>query len=42
MIETEDYRLPGKADKQKKQHKADPQTLKYLESLPWRPFTDEW
>ena len=27
---------------QKPKPKADPETLSYLEALPWRPFTEEW
>ena len=41
MIEPQDYKLPTKQQPEPK-HKADPETLDYLESLPWRPFTEEW
>jgi len=41
MIEEQDYKLPTKQRKKPKA-KADPETLPYLESLPWRPFTEEW
>ena len=42
MIEPEDYRLPTKQTNDKPKPKADPETLVYLESLPWRPFDVEW
>lgn len=41
MIEESQYRLP-KEEQTKPKPKADPETLAYLESLPWRPFTEEW
>ena len=41
MIVESDYRLPKQSDPEPKP-KADPETLAYLESLPWRPFTEEW
>ena len=41
MIEESDYRLPKKKQSEPKL-KADPETLAYLESLPWRPFCVEW
>jgi len=41
MIEEQDYKLP-KQEQPKSKPKADPKTLAYLESLPWRPFDVEW
>ena len=41
MIEESQYRLPKQSDQEPKP-KADPETLAYLESLSWRPFTEEW
>jgi hypothetical protein len=41
MIEESQYRLPHREQPEPK-HKADPETLAYLESLPWRPFDVEW
>jgi hypothetical protein len=41
MIQEQDYKLP-KQEQPEPKHKADPETLAYLESLPWRPFTEEW
>lgn len=41
MIEESDYELP-KSEQPKPKPKADPKTLEYLESLPWRPFGMEW
>ena len=41
MIEPEDYKLPSEQPVKTKQ-KAGPETLAYLESLPWRPFGVEW
>ena len=41
MIDEQDYKLP-KHEQPKPKPKADPETLAYLESLPWRPFTVEW
>ena len=41
MIEPEYYRLP-KHEQPEQKVKADPETLAYLESLPWRPFDVEW
>ena len=40
MIEPED-KLPTKQQEQPKPM-ADPKTLEYLESLPWRPIGVEW
>ena len=41
MIDCEDYKLPTE-QQEKPKPKADPETLAYLESLPWRPFDVEW
>ena len=41
MIDEQDYKLP-KHEQPKQKQKADPKTLAYLESLPWRPFDVEW
>jgi hypothetical protein len=41
MIEPEDYKLPTKQQEQPKP-KADPKTMEYLNSLPWRPIGGEW
>ena len=41
MIDECDYRLPNKQPK-REPPKADPETLAYLESLPWRPHGVEW
>jgi hypothetical protein len=41
MIDVSEYRLPG-SDKQQPKPQADPETLAYLESLPWRPIGAEW
>ena len=41
MIDEQDDRLPKQEQTIPKQ-KADPETLDYLESLPWRPFDVEW
>ena len=41
MIEDSQYRLP-KQEQSKPKQKDDPETLAYLESLPWRPFDVEW
>ena len=41
MIEESEYRLP-KEEQPKHKPKADPKTLAYLESLPWRPIGVEW
>lgn len=41
MIEQEDYKLP-RHEQPKPRPKADPKTMEYLESLPWKPFTSEW
>ena len=41
MIVESDYRLPH-AEQPKPKPNAAPETLDYLESLPWRPFTEEW
>ena len=40
MIEPKDYHLHTK--QQEPKPKADPKTLEYLESLPWRPLGGEW
>ena len=42
MIEEKDYRLPGKQPKEEPIPPADPATIEYLESLPWRPLGVEW
>lgn len=42
MIESEYYKLPRKAEPKKPKPKEDEETLRYLERLPWRPFTCEW
>ena len=41
MIDESQYRLPKQEQPQHKP-KADPETLAYLESLPWRPHGEEW
>jgi hypothetical protein len=41
MIEESQYRLPHR-EQLKPKPKADPETLAYLESLPWRPHGVEW
>jgi len=41
MIEENDYRLPRKRQP-KEPPKADPATLEYLDSLPYRPIGGEW
>ena len=41
MIEEQDYRLPH-TEQSKQKPKADPATLAYLESLPWKPHGVEW
>ena len=41
MIEESQYRLP-KQEQPEPKPKSDPATLTYLESLEWRPFTEEW
>ena len=41
MIEESQYRLP-KHEQPEPKTKADPETLTYLESLPWRPVGIEW
>lgn len=41
MIEESQYRLP-KQEQPKPKRKADPETLAYLDSLPWRPLGVEW
>ena len=41
MIDEQDDRLP-KQEQPEPKPKADPATLDYLESLPWRPFDVEW
>jgi hypothetical protein len=41
MIEESQYRLPD-SEQPKQKPKADPETLAYLESLPWRPIGVEW
>jgi hypothetical protein len=43
MIEEQDYKLPKQEQPEPKpKPKADPETLAYLESLPWRPIGVEW
>ena len=41
MIEERDYKLP-KQEQPEPKPKADQETLDYFESMPWRPFTEEW
>ena len=41
MIEESEYKFPHK-EPDKAKPKADPETLAYLESLPWRPIGVEW
>ncbi len=41
MIEESQYKLP-RSEQHNPKPKADPETLTYLESLPWRPFDIEW
>ena len=41
MIVESDYRLP-KQEQPKPKPKADPATIAYLESLPFRPIGVEW
>lgn len=41
MIEESEYKFPHK-EPDKPKPKADPETLAYLESLPWRPIGVEW
>ena len=41
MIEESEYKFPHK-EPDKPKPKADPETLSYLESLPWRPIGVEW
>jgi hypothetical protein len=41
MIEESQYRLPD-SEQPKPKPKTDPETLAYLESLPWRPIGAEW
>jgi hypothetical protein len=41
MIVESDYRLP-KHEQPEPKPKDDPETLAYLESLPWRPHGVEW
>ena len=41
MIEESDYKLPRKRQKEKRVE-ADPATLEYLDSLPYRPIGGEW
>lgn len=45
MIEPEDYQLPKEQPKHEptdEERRQAAETLAYLESLPWRPFTEEW
>ena len=42
MIEAQDYKLPTPKQPKPKPNNADPETLAYLESLPWQPFDVEW
>ena len=41
MIEEQLYRLPHEEQPQPVS-RPNPETLKYLESLPWRPIGAEW
>ena len=41
MIEESEYKFPHK-EPDKAKPKADPETIAYLESLPWRPIGVEW
>ena len=41
MIDEQDDRLP-KQEQHEPKPKPDPETLDYLERLPWRPFDVEW
>ena len=41
MIDEQDYILPHEEPNEQRPP-ADPETLAYLESLPWRPFDVEW
>lgn len=41
MIEEQDYRLPKRQPKEPPKE-ADPATLEYLDSLPYRPIGGEW
>lgn len=41
MIEYQEDKLPQREQPKPKQ-KPDPETLDYLERLPWRPFDVEW
>ena len=41
MIDEQDDRLPNQEQTIPKPN-ADPETLDYLERLPWRPFDVEW
>lgn len=41
MIDEKDYKLPHE-EQQKPRPKADSQTLRQLEELPYKPFTCEW
>jgi hypothetical protein len=41
MIDESEYQ-PPKQEQRKPKPKADPETLAYLERLPWQPFTEEW
>ena len=45
MIVPEDYRLPKEQSKHEptyEERQRAEETLAYLESLPWRPFIEEW
>lgn len=45
MIDESEYRLPKIEQKRKKTEEEKRQaaeTLAYLESLPWKPFDQEW
>ena len=45
MIEESQYRLPKEQSKHEptyEERQRAEETLAYLESLPWRPFTEEW
>ena len=46
MIEPEDYRMPHKAEPKRKptaeERRREQETVGYLNSLPWKPFTCDW
>ena len=41
MIEPEDYKFPH-AEPERPRPETDPETLAYLEALPWKPHGGEW